>query len=54
MQVHVSNQSTIFITQPDLFQDPREVIEYDINDSRAEIEATCTAYGGKPEPEFHW
>merc|ERR1719273_198735 len=54
MDVHVSNQSTIFITLPDLFENPNDVIDFDISDSRAEIEATCTAYGGKPDPEFHW
>ena len=42
------------ITQPDLWEDPHAVIEYQIDDNRAEIEATCTAYGGKPEPIFHW
>ena len=52
--MHISNQSKIFITEPDLFENPNEAIEYIIDDSRAEIEATCTGYGGKPDPEFHW
>ena len=50
----VSNQSTIFITEPDLWSDPSEVISYEIDKTNTEIEATCTAYGGNPEPKFHW
>jgi len=50
----VSNQSTIAITEPDLFQDPNEVISYEIDRTNTEIEATCTGYGGNPEPTFHW
>lgn len=52
--IHISNQSTIFITEPDHFQDPNEMIEYTLDQSNERIEATCTAYGGKPDPEFHW
>ena len=54
LELHVANQSYVVITEPDLWQDPHAVIEYQIDESRAEIEATCTAYGGKPVPEFHW
>jgi len=50
----VSNQSTIFITEPDLWSDPSEVISYEIDKTNTEIEATCTGYGGNPEPTFHW
>jgi len=50
----VSNQSTIYITEPDLWSDPSEVITYEIDKTNTEIEATCTAYGGNPEPTFHW
>ena len=31
-----------------------ETIPYDLEDERDEIEATCRAFGGKPEPTFHW
>jgi hypothetical protein len=50
----VSNQSRIFITEPDLWEDPNEVVEYKIGDNNDEIEVTCTAYGGNPDPVFHW
>jgi len=50
----VSNQSTIFITEPDLWSDSSLVISYEIDKTNTEIEATCTAYGGNPEPKFHW
>ena len=50
----VSNQSKIYITEPDLWQNPSEVISYDLSNSNSEIEATCTAYGGNPEPTFRW
>jgi len=54
LDLHVANKSYVVITEPDLWQDPHAVVEYQIDDTRAEIEATCTAYGGKPVPEFHW
>ena len=54
LDLHVANKSYVVITEPDLWQDPHAVLEYQIDDTRAEIEATCTAYGGKPVPEFHW
>ena len=54
LDLHVANKSYVVITEPDLWQDPHAVVEYQIDDARAEIEATCTAYGGKPVPEFHW
>ena len=50
----VSNQSKIYITEPDLWSDPSEVITYDLTKTNTEIEATCTGYGGNPEPTFHW
>jgi len=50
----VSNQSKIYITEPDLWSDPSEVITYDLSKTNTEIEATCTGYGGNPEPIFHW
>ena len=50
----VSNQSKIYITEPDLWQNPSEVISYDLSSSSSEIEATCTGYGGNPEPKFRW
>lgn len=54
IDIHVANQTTIFITDPDLEEDSSQTIEYDLEDERAEIEATCTGYGGKPEPTFRW
>jgi len=54
IKAYVSNQSTIFITEPDLWSDPSEVITYDLLKNNPEIEATCTGYGGNPEPTFHW
>jgi len=54
IDVYAANQSTIYITKPDLWQDPDEIIEYTIGNSNTEIEASCTAYGGNPKPEFHW
>ena len=54
LNVYASNQSTLFITKPDLWSDPNEVIEYEVDNSNSEIEAACTAYGGNPKPEFHW
>ena len=54
IDVYAANQSTIYITKPDLWQDPDEIIEYTIDNSNTEIEASCTAYGGNPKPEFHW
>ena len=50
----MSNQSKIYITEPDLWSDPSEVITYDLSKTNTEIEATCTGYGGNPEPIFHW
>ena len=37
-----------------MWENPNDVITYEIDNSNAEIEATCSAYGGNPEPEFHW
>ncbi|TRY75785.1 hypothetical protein TCAL_01291 [Tigriopus californicus] len=54
VDIHVANQTTIFITDPDMEEDSSQTIEYDLEDERAEIEATCTGYGGKPEPTFRW
>ena len=54
IDVHVSNKSKLFITEPDLRVKPNEVVQYSVGDSNSEIEATCTGYGGNPEPEFHW
>jgi len=54
IEVFVANMSTLYITDPDLEEDSRATIEYDLEDTRSEIEATCRAYGGRPAPEFHW
>ena len=46
--------STLYITEPDLEDDSSLTVVYDLSDDRREIEATCTAYGAIPQPEFHW
>ncbi len=48
IDIFVSNRSTAFITEPD------EQITYDIMDEDAVINATCRAYGGRPQPTFAW
>ena len=50
----MSNQSSIQITKPDLRSDPDAAIAYTIGEDGAEIESTCTAYGGVPDPTFKW
>jgi hypothetical protein len=53
VDLFVSNQSSIHISEPDLEQDDSQTIIYDVND-RGEIEATCTSTGGRPAPTFKW
>eukprot|EP00095_Tigriopus_kingsejongensis_P010351 maker-scaffold1185_size56580-snap-gene-0.13 protein:Tk10351 transcript:maker-scaffold1185_size56580-snap-gene-0.13-mRNA-1 annotation:"amidohydrolase" len=52
LDIHVANQTTIFITEPRIEQDSSLTIEYDLEETRSEIEATCRGYGGKPKPTF--
>jgi len=48
--IYVSNVTEIAITEPTDGDD----IQYDLSRQSRAIEATCTGFGGLPEPTFHW
>jgi len=50
VEVYVSNVTEIHITDPAEGDD----IQYDLSRTSKAIEATCTGYGGSPDPTFHW
>ena len=54
LELYVANMSALYITEPDLVDDPGLTIEYNLDDDRREIEATCRAEGAIPEPTFMW
>jgi hypothetical protein len=54
VELFVSNQSELWISEPDLQKDDSQTILYGANDNNAEIEATCRAVGGRPIPKFQW
>jgi len=54
LDIFASNQSRVFFKVPDLLADDNQVIIYDLEASRPEIDATCRGYGGSPEPKFVW
>ncbi len=48
----MAQYSEVEITYPD--ERSGDGAEWNMDDEDAEIEVTCTAYGGVPEPEFRW
>lgn len=53
VDLYVSNHSQVYISEPDMWEDSSQVIEYEAN-NRGEIQAACTGIGGRPAPTFHW
>ena len=55
MELYVANQSTVAITDPDLFGNSGVALEVDLSSSTQEfVDAECTAMYGIPPPDIIW